>query len=424
MAMLNYKIYIRRTCGNSIVEEGEDCDCGTIEECQKLDPCCDPFTCKLTNEAECASGPCCNNCRLRQKGIVCREQTNECDLPEVCDGLNGQCPSDVYKKNGNPCSSHGGYCFNGYCPTLNLQCEQIWGYGGLVADKECFEQFNAQGSLNGNCGKDPTGRYIKCEAENVRCGSLQCKLGNRYPIVAGMDQLYSRTIVSIEGKEFECKVTSGTIDSSEIPDMGLVRDGSPCGENLICVNQSCVSIFPHIDQGKCPSNQNNLECSGNGVCTNMNQCYCSSGWNGPDCSIQVEVTNPPTFIPSVTTTTPLPGAQAGTKDHGSKMEKKETPYGDNRNNNLSTLSMVFILVGVVKGVFICFALMAVCYRYSAADILMIYFLFYHSFLFVIFIFNYVISLPKNNTLIPTSNKIDYLPSNKKYDLFFCIFLLA
>lgn len=34
------------------------------------------------------------------------------------------------------------------------------------------------------------------------------------------------------------------------------------------------------------------------------------------------------------------------------------------SKNLTTLTMVFILVGVVKGVFICFALMAVCYRYS------------------------------------------------------------
>ena len=30
-------------CGNSIVEEGEECDCGDVEEC----PCCNPKTCKL-----------------------------------------------------------------------------------------------------------------------------------------------------------------------------------------------------------------------------------------------------------------------------------------------------------------------------------------------------------------------------------------
>lgn len=37
------------------------------------------------------------------------------------------------------------------------------------------------------------------------------------------------------------------------------------------------------------------------------------------------------------------------------------------NNNLSTGLMVVILVGVVTGVFLCFALMAVCYRYSNSE---------------------------------------------------------
>ncbi|KAJ4431295.1 hypothetical protein ANN_19892 [Periplaneta americana] len=227
------ELVVRRTCGNSIVEEGEDCDCGTIDECHELDPCCDPITCKLTTEAECASGPCCNNCRLRARGVVCRDAANECDLPEHCSGENGQCPMDIHKKNGNPCGTNTGYCFNGVCPTLNIQCEQIWGYGGIAGDKQCFDQFNSKGSINGHCGMDSNGQYTKCDPENVRCGSLQCQLGNRYPIVAGMDQLYSRTIISIKGVEYECKATSGTIDSPEIPDMGLVRDGTPCGDNLV-----------------------------------------------------------------------------------------------------------------------------------------------------------------------------------------------
>ncbi|CAG2069315.1 unnamed protein product, partial [Timema podura] len=70
-------------------------------------------------------------------------------------------------------------------------------------------------------------------SRNVRCGSLQCQLGNRYPILAGMDQLYSRTIISIKSVEYECKATTGTIDAPDIPDMGLVRDGTPCGDNLV-----------------------------------------------------------------------------------------------------------------------------------------------------------------------------------------------
>ncbi|PSN55652.1 hypothetical protein C0J52_21827 [Blattella germanica] len=272
------ELVVRRTCGNSIVEEGEDCDCGTIDECHELDPCCDPITCKLTTEAECASGPCCNNCRLRARGVVCRDAANECDLPEHCSGENGQCPIDIHKKNGNPCGTNTGYCFNGVCPTLNIQCEQIWGYG----TEFCILDIRS---------------YIACIVlvhRNVRCGSLQCQLGNRYPIVAGMDQLYSRTIISIKGVEYECKATSGTIDSPEIPDMGLVRDGTPCGDNL--------------------------------VCTNVNKCYCEMGWSGPDCSIQIEVT----LSPQHTTASSATGTQAskdGTSGLEIQMKKKETPYG-------------------------------------------------------------------------------------------------
>ncbi|KAL3269344.1 hypothetical protein HHI36_008416 [Cryptolaemus montrouzieri] len=199
------ELMVRKKCGNRIVEDGEDCDCGTFEECPKVDPCCDPFTCKLTTEAECASGPCCNQCRLKEKGVVCRESSNECDLPEHCSGETGDCPNDLFKKNGSPCGEDSGHCFNGYCNTVSQQCEKIWGYGGKAADNQCFEQFNSKGSINGHCGSDSNGRFIKCAPENLKCGSLQCQLGARSPVIKGLDQLFSRTIISIKGVEYECK---------------------------------------------------------------------------------------------------------------------------------------------------------------------------------------------------------------------------
>lgn len=61
------------------------------------------------------------------------------------------------------------------------------------------------------------------------------------------------------------RTTSGAATSSEYTENGLVRDGTPCGTNLICVNQTCVSIFPYIDQTKCPTSSNNIECYGQGV---------------------------------------------------------------------------------------------------------------------------------------------------------------
>lgn len=129
-------------------------------------------------------------------------------------------------------------------------------------------------------------------ARNVKCGSLQCKDGNRQP-VPGFDQMSSKTIISIKGAEYECKwvdtysfcflfslklsanrscifdvisrTTSGAAISSDSTEHGLVRNGSPCGKNLICMNQTCVSLFPYIDQTKCPTNSNNVECYGQGV---------------------------------------------------------------------------------------------------------------------------------------------------------------
>ena len=48
-------------------------------------------------------------------------------------------------------------------------------------------------------------------------------------------------------------------------DWTLVRDGTACGEKLICVNQTCESLYPYIEPGHCETNNNALECSGHGV---------------------------------------------------------------------------------------------------------------------------------------------------------------
>lgn len=126
------------------------------------------------------------------------------------------------------------------------------------------------------------------------------------------------------------------MEASDFPEHGLVRDGTPCGENLVCVNQTCVSIFPYIDTTKCPTSQSNIECTGHGVssritgydfsllnptfspqvCTNANKCFCNLGWAGLDCSTKVDIT---TTVASVST--------QATQDSAIKMEKKETPYG-------------------------------------------------------------------------------------------------
>lgn len=57
-------------CGNGITEPGEECDCGGPVECNKQsDRCCDPYTCKLSNNATCS--PCTDIIQFRGR-LLCQ----------------------------------------------------------------------------------------------------------------------------------------------------------------------------------------------------------------------------------------------------------------------------------------------------------------------------------------------------------------
>ena len=40
---------ITTACGNGIIDENEECDCG-LDDCSAIDPCCDGSTCQLKNQ--------------------------------------------------------------------------------------------------------------------------------------------------------------------------------------------------------------------------------------------------------------------------------------------------------------------------------------------------------------------------------------
>ncbi|KAF9126259.1 hypothetical protein BGW39_006755 [Mortierella sp. 14UC] len=118
-------------CGNGLKEAGEECDCGSAEDCAK-DPCCDGTTCKLKGGAICddLNDDCCLNCQLRSAGVVCRAAISECDVQEVCTGSSASCPADVRIEDATPCkgpnnsTSSGLQCANGVCTSRDLQCQQ------------------------------------------------------------------------------------------------------------------------------------------------------------------------------------------------------------------------------------------------------------------------------------------------------------
>ena len=255
------KLFTDPVCGNKFVENGEECDCGSVSECPSIDPCCESGTCLLKSGAACGSGECCDSsCQLRSSGTLCREERNDCDVSEYCTGNSSYCPPDQYKSDGVECSVGGSssYCYRGGCDTHRDQCRALWGAVGVdVAADECFSEINNEGSEYGNCGishnNDGTSTYIPCSDENVKCGKIQCKT----PIdpelqIAGSANLTYVTLNFPGGRVVECVGVSIDL-GKDIPDPGLVAEGTKCGQNKICVDQMCVAISCPADVTTCSS---------------------------------------------------------------------------------------------------------------------------------------------------------------------------
>uniref|UniRef100_A0A3Q2PF87 Disintegrin domain-containing protein n=1 Tax=Fundulus heteroclitus TaxID=8078 RepID=A0A3Q2PF87_FUNHE len=117
-------------CGNAFLEPGEECDCGTVEECKN--PCCNATTCQLNAGAQCAEGECCHKCQLKPTGSICRPRAGDCDLAEYCTGLSAACPADAFTQNGRLCNRGRGYCYNGQCPSRQDHCKRLWGPGEIL----------------------------------------------------------------------------------------------------------------------------------------------------------------------------------------------------------------------------------------------------------------------------------------------------
>uniref|UniRef100_A0A9J8AIF9 ADAM metallopeptidase domain 12 n=1 Tax=Cyprinus carpio carpio TaxID=630221 RepID=A0A9J8AIF9_CYPCA len=267
-------LYGGQKCGNGYIEEGEECDCGELEEC--MNPCCNATTCTLKGDAVCAHGQCCEDCQLKPAGTPCRESSNSCDLPEFCTGTNPHCPANVYLHDGHACHNMDGYCYNGICQTHEQQCITLWGPGAKPAPGICFERVNSAGDPYGNCGKDSKGSFAKCQARDARCGKIQCQGGANRPVIGTNAVSIDTNIPLQEGGRILCRGTHVYL-GDDMPDPGLVLAGTKCAEGMICLNRQCqnVSVFGvHKCSGKC---------NGRGECNNKKNCHCEAHWAPPFC---------------------------------------------------------------------------------------------------------------------------------------------
>ncbi|NP_001265673.1 uncharacterized protein LOC100491788 precursor [Xenopus tropicalis] len=107
----------RPTCGNQIVEEGEQCDVGYNDN----DPCCygaeSALQCTLKPGKQCSpsQGLCCSHlCSYMPKSQRCQDEA-ECTLENNCTGDSAKCPKPLPKSNYTLCNLGTRICINGMC---------------------------------------------------------------------------------------------------------------------------------------------------------------------------------------------------------------------------------------------------------------------------------------------------------------------
>ncbi|XP_060526356.1 disintegrin and metalloproteinase domain-containing protein 10 [Cylas formicarius] len=136
-------------CGNGVVEEGEECDCGWEEDCR--DQCCFPMRryppldeppCRLTPRSICSpsQGPCCTaDCQVKF-GDKCRDD-NGCRDESFCNGKEPQCPPSINKPNRTICNKEFvcfmGECTGSICLAYGLESCQCLPRGGDPKTKAC-----------------------------------------------------------------------------------------------------------------------------------------------------------------------------------------------------------------------------------------------------------------------------------------------
>uniref|UniRef100_A0A8C9M5K0 ADAM metallopeptidase domain 33 n=1 Tax=Panthera tigris altaica TaxID=74533 RepID=A0A8C9M5K0_PANTA len=237
----------RARCGNGLVEDGEECDCGSTG-CWSwlIGALWCPCWCWLCS----ARGPAWPHL-LKPAGVLCRRAAGDCDLPEFCTGTSPYCPPDTFLLDGSSCASGRGYCRDGACPTLEQQCQQLWGPGSSPAPEACFQTVNSAGDAHGNCGQDRKGGFLPCAQRDAQCGKLQCLGGEQRPLAPHTVPVDST--VGLGSSEVTCRgvfLLPGV--QLDLYDVGLVEPGTQCGPRMVC-----------------NSNHN---------------CHCAPGWAPPSCN--------------------------------------------------------------------------------------------------------------------------------------------
>ncbi|XP_026078693.1 disintegrin and metalloproteinase domain-containing protein 11 isoform X1 [Carassius auratus] len=280
------KLFDPPECGNGFVEQGEECDCGSQLDCSRAGgACCKK--CTLTHDAMCSNGLCCSRCKYEQRGVVCRDAVNGCDVPETCTGDSSKCPHNVHKLDGYMCNSGLGRCYGGRCKTRDAQCQALWGHN--AADRMCYEKLNIEGTERGSCGQDSSHSWIQCNKQDVLCGFLLCTNITAKPRFGDLNGETTSLTIYHQNKYLDCRGGHAVLEDGT--DLGYVEDGTPCGPNMMCLDHRCLPVTT-FNLSSCPGSSSSHVCSDHGTCSNEVKCICDADYTGKDCSVYDPIPDP------------------------------------------------------------------------------------------------------------------------------------
>nr|XP_048701426.1 disintegrin and metalloproteinase domain-containing protein 17 [Caretta caretta] len=125
-----------QVCGNSRVDEGEECDPGLLH--RHADPCCSA-DCKLKQNARCSdrNSPCCKGCQFESAQKKCQEAINAtCKGESYCTGNSSDCPPPGNAPDDTVCVDLG-KCKDGECVPFCMREKSLQSCACNETDNSC-----------------------------------------------------------------------------------------------------------------------------------------------------------------------------------------------------------------------------------------------------------------------------------------------
>lgn len=238
-------------CGNGILEDGEECDPGSVT------PSC-----------------CSKTCRFLTHGIICRAAEGPCDTAEHCSGTSGLCPADEVAVKLRHCFL--GLCaFGSVCDGISKECP-LSPRGYLPQGAVCRDS-------RGDC--DPqelcTGDSAGCPEDALLPANTSCRLGEcGFPAVCdGTSPECAARRTELLGPSSQCRPAHGPCDVPEncdgvsytCPPDTFVSSGTSCSAGDCAAPSACDG-----SSASCPATallpQSTVCRAAAGLCDTAEQC--------------------------------------------------------------------------------------------------------------------------------------------------------